>query len=209
MDKQFNTQEVWWGWWFLIVIVIVYFVCVGMDPPTKTDPVPIHTTEAASSPENFRKSKKKRKRNTAKRNRSGATRRMKFQSGPTKYPIYSDLDIPQPPYLERNRENYARSASAEGGTGPDFTSWTSSAPDIPTSPPIWTSPAPDIPTSPPIWASPAPDIPAVEEPGCPSEIPGVYPDALDPEFRKCQAQKMAACYAKCHSIDPLYFLYNP
>ena len=48
-----------------------------------------------------------------------------------------------------------------------------------------------------------------EEPDCPPGIPGVYPDALDPVFRKCQSQKLAACYAKCHSIDPLYFYFNP
>ena len=84
----------------------------------------------------------------------------------------------------------------------------------PTPPPIWTSPPPVVPTPPPIWATPPPVVPtppplATEEPGCPSGIPGVYPDALDPVFRKCQAKKMAACYTKCHSIDPLYFFYNP
>ena len=47
------------------------------------------------------------------------------------------------------------------------------------------------------------------EPGCPPEIPGVYPDALDPIFRRCQAQKIASCYAKCDSVDPLYFFFNP
>ena len=51
--------------------------------------------------------------------------------------------------------------------------------------------------------------PSEEEPECPPGIPGVYPDALDPVFRKCQSQKLAACYAKCHSIDPLYFYFNP
>ena len=82
------------------------------------------------------------------------------------------------------RENYL-----DYPTGDPFTS----------PPPIWTSPAPVI-TSPP---------PDTEEPECPSEIPGEYPDALDPAFRQCQSQKLAACYAKCHSINPLYFLYNP
>ena len=43
----------------------------------------------------------------------------------------------------------------------------------------------------------------------PTEEPGGYPDALDPLFRKAQSQKLAAWYAQCHSIDPLYFYYNP
>ena len=252
-ELKFNTQEVWWGWWFLVVIVIVYFVCVSMTP-TKTDLVPIHTTEAAPSPENYRmlghqpgyvgnlltttvssscppgqiqtcKCEKKVPLSYNKPSRSRLLdpdmdmQREKW-SPPAHYSgdpsghiipeevLRKEWEARQAEMLSEmlsEREHYA---SAEGGTDSDFTSpppiWISLAPDIPisTSPPIWVSPSPDIP----IFTSPPP---AVEEPGCPSEIPGVYPDALDPEFRKCQAQKMAACYAKCHSIDPLYFLYNP
>ena len=253
-ELKFNTQEVWWGWWFLVVIVIVYFVCSMMMMTPKTDLIPIHTTEAAPSPENYRmlghqpgyvgnlltttvssscppgqiqtcKCEKKVPLSYNKPSRSRLLdpdmdmQREKW-SPPAHYSgdpsghiipeevLRKEWEARQAEMLSEmlsEREHYA---SAEGGTDSDFTSpppiWISLAPDIPisTSPPIWVSPSPDIP----IFTSPPP---AVEEPGCPSEIPGVYPDALDPEFRKCQAQKMAACYAKCHSIDPLYFLYNP
>lgn len=122
MGKQqdSNKKGVWWGWWVLIGIGIVYLVCVVVTPSpqiNETDPVAIHTTEAA---------------------------------------------------LDPKRENYLED---------DF--YTSHPPVV------------------------------TEEPEYPSEIPGVYPDALDPRFRKRQAQKLATCYAKCHSINPLYFYYNP
>ena len=155
-----NTQNVWWGWGILVGVLIIGGILalfsVPSSPVNVTEAVPIHTTEAATSPETW------------------------------------DWPVPPRPHqfprVEEGRENYA-------------------------DPPIWTSPPPAFTSPPPIWTSPAPVVtsppPATEEPGCPSEIPGVYPDALDPAFRKCQSQKLAACYAKCHSIDPLYFFYNP
>jgi len=185
-ELDFNKQGVWWGWWFLIGVIMVCAVCVIVTPSSQvneTESVAIHTTEAAPNPETFRQ-----------RQRLPVD---KGQPGQFAERLSSPLSDHER-FATEIRENYL-----DYPTDGPFTS----------PPPIWTSPAPVITSPPPIWTSPAPVItsppPDTEEPGCPSEIPGEYPDALDPVFRQCQSQKLAACYAKCHSINPLYFLYNP